>query len=138
MKNIVRALALTGILGAAAAAAQAQVGIAVGVRTAPVVAGVEVGMPPCPGPGYVWQQGYYVGDDWYPGQWVYAGYGYAPRAYGYYGGYRVYDRDDYYRHRDWDDRYRDHERWEHERWEHRDRDWDHDRGEHRGWDHDGR
>jgi hypothetical protein len=65
---------------------------------------------------------------WYPGTWVYAGYGYAPRYYG----YRVYDRD-YYRHRDYD-RYRDHERWEHERWEHRDRDWDHDRGEHRGWD----
>lgn len=134
MKNIVRALALTGILGAAAAAAQAQVGIAVGVRTAPVVAGVEVGMPPCPGDGYVWQQGYYVGSMWYPGQWVYAGYGYAPRSY---GGYRVYYRDDYRRYDRDDFRYSDHDDYRHY-----DRDrggyYGHDRGEHRGWDHDGR
>lgn len=123
MKNIVRALALTGILGAAAAAAQAQIGIAVGVRTAPVMAGVEVGMPPCPGPGYVWQQGYYTGSDWYPGQWVYAGYSYAPR---YYSGYRVYDHDAYRRYDRDDFRYRDR------------RDYGHDRGEHRGWDHDRR
>lgn len=130
MKNIVRALALTGILGAAAAAAQAQVGISIGVRTAPVVADVQYGVPPCPGDGYVWQPGYYVGSMWYPGQWVYAGYGYAPRYDGGYRvydpGYRVYDRDDY-RYRDHDDYYR------HEYREH-DRGWDHDRGEHRGWD----
>lgn len=134
MKNIVRALALTGILGAAAAAAQAQVGIAVGVRTAPVVAGVEVGMPPSPGDGYVWQPGYYVGDVWYPGQWVYAGYGYAPRAYGYYGGYRVYDHDDYRRYDRDDFRYRDRDDYRHY-----DRGYyGHDRGEHRGGDHDRR
>ena len=138
MKNIVRALTLTGILSVAAAAAQAQVGIAVGVRTAPVVAGVEVGMPPCPGDGYVWQPGYYVGSYWYPGQWVYQGYGPAYYGRAYYGGYRAYDRDDYYRHYDRDDyrrydrddfRYRDHDDY---------RNYDHDRGEHRGWDHDRR
>lgn len=129
MKNMIRALALTGILGAAAAAAQAQVGIAVGIRTAPVVAGVEVGMPPCPGPGYVWQQGYYAGDMWYPGQWVYEGYGPAYYGRAYYGGYRVYDHDDFYRRYDRDDyRFRDGDA----------RYYDHDRGEHRGWDHDRR
>lgn len=131
MKNIVRALALTGILGVAAAAAQAQVGIAIGVRTAPVVVGVDEGVPPCPGDGYVWQPGYYVGSMWYPGQWVYAGYRYAPRTYGYYGGYRVYDHDDYRRFDRDDFRYRDRDDYRHY-------DRDHGRGEHRGWDHDRR
>lgn len=82
MKSILRALALTGILGLGAAAAQAQVrfgvGIGVGVPAPMVVAAV----PPCPGVGYVWTPGYYAGAMWIPGAWVYRGYGRA-----YVGGY---------------------------------------------------
>lgn len=130
MKNMIRALALTGILGAAAAAAQAQVGFAVGVRTRPVVAGVEVGVPPCPGDGYTWQPGYYAGTMWYPGRWVYGGYAYGYRAPVVVDHYRAYDRDDYRRYDRDDYRFRDRD--DHNR------NYGHDRGEHRGWDHDRR
>lgn len=67
MKNIVRALALTAIVGLGAAGAQAQrivVGVGFG---APVVAAV----PPCPGVGYVWTPGYYSGAIFVPGRWVF-------------------------------------------------------------------
>lgn len=129
MKSILRALALTGVLGLGAAAVQAQVSFSVGFG-APVVA-----VPPSPGIGYVWTPGYYYGNLWVPGRWVFEGYG--PNAYvnaysGYYGGYygRDYDRDRYrgddgYRDRD---RYRDGDRY-------RDRDDRHDRGrDNRGHD----
>lgn len=78
MKSILRALAFCGILGLAAAAAQAQV--VVGFR-APRAA-VVVAVPPCPGVGYVWTPGYYAGAVWVPGSWIYRGYGHpVVRAY---------------------------------------------------------
>jgi WXXGXW repeat (2 copies) len=77
MKRFLRALALSGILATAAAAAQAQ--IFVGVR-APFRPAVVVATPPCPGVGYIWAPGYYAGAVWVPGRWAYRGYGrvYAP------------------------------------------------------------
>ncbi len=70
MKSILRALALTGILGlGAAAGAQAQTRVVIGVG-APVVAVV----PACPGVGYVWTPGYYSGVVFVPGRWVFRGY----------------------------------------------------------------
>ncbi len=88
MKRFFRALALSGILAALAAAAQAQ--IFVGVR-APIRPAVVVAVPPCPGVGYIWAPGYYAGAAWIPGRWVYRGYGrfYAP-AYRYGYGYHAY------------------------------------------------
>lgn len=116
MKRILRALAFTGLLGIGAA----------GVAQAQAYFGgqVAVAVPPCPGAGYIWAPGYYVGTLWYPGRWVYRGYDRDDYR------YRVYDRDDYrYYHRDYDhDRYRDYDR-------------DHYRGydrDHRGYDHDRR
>lgn len=99
MKNVLRALALTGILGLGAAAAQAQVRIAIGIPGAAVVA-----VPPCPGVGYIWAPGYYAGAMWVPGRWMYRGYDRDAyfRARGDWdrGYYRAYDRDDHYRDRD--------------------------------------
>jgi len=69
MKSILRALALTGILGIGVAGAQAQTRVFVGVG-APIVAAV----PPCPGVGYVWTPGYYSGTVFFPGRWIYRGY----------------------------------------------------------------
>jgi hypothetical protein len=66
MKNVLRALALTGVMGLAAAAAQAQVGVYVGAPVSPAYA-VQ---PPCPGVDFIWTPGYYVGTAWYPGRWV--------------------------------------------------------------------
>ncbi len=91
MKSILRALALTGIVGfGAAAGAQAQTRVYVGIG-APVVAAI----PPCPGDGYVWTAGYYEGRAWVPGRWIYRG----------------YDRGNYGARVDWDHRYyNDHDR----------------------------
>ncbi|MFZ0274003.1 MAG: hypothetical protein WB524_23365 [Acidobacteriaceae bacterium] len=83
MKSILRALALTGMIGLGAAGAQAQTRVFVGVR-APIVAAV----PPCPGVDYVWTPGYYSGAVWFPGRWNYRGY-----AYGVYGRDHVVARD---------------------------------------------
>ncbi len=70
MKSILRALALTGIIGfGAAAGAQSQTRVYVGIG-APIVTAV----PPCPGDGYVWTAGYYDGPVWVPGRWIYRGY----------------------------------------------------------------
>ncbi|HUB20352.1 MAG TPA: hypothetical protein VL990_17055 [Acidobacteriaceae bacterium] len=69
LKNTLRALALTGILGLGAAGAQAQTRVVIGVG-APVVAVV----PPCPGVGYIWTPGYYAGTVFVPGRWIYRGY----------------------------------------------------------------
>ena len=30
-------------------------------------------VPPCPGPGYVWANGYYAGGYWVPGRWNFVG-----------------------------------------------------------------
>ena len=98
MKNVLRALVVTGVMGVAAAAAQAQVGIYVGAGPAYVAA------PPCPGPDYVWNAGYYAGSVWYPGRWMH--------------------REEYARfHRD----YRYDYRYD------RGRDYHYDRNDHRGW-----
>lgn len=70
MKRILRAFAFAGILGVAAAGAQAQVRAFVGFRAPAVV----VAVPPCPGGGYAWTAGYYNGPAWVPGRWTYRGY----------------------------------------------------------------
>ena len=128
MKNIGK-----WVLGAAVLAG----GLALGTNTAEaaqvrvyVGAGDAAYIPPCPGPGYAWVNGYYDGGYWVPGYWNYVG----GVSYSYYGsGYRHYDRDDYRRwdrddHRGWD---RDGDRRFYGGDDHRrfDRD-DHDRGEH--------
>ncbi len=73
MRNILRTLALTGVVAAAAVAgqaqAQAQVGIAVRVGSpAPIYYGGYV--PPCPGVDFCWTPGYYAGAVWVPGRWA--------------------------------------------------------------------
>lgn len=81
MKRMLRALALIGILGIGAAAAQAQVGVFVGVRHPAIVVAA---VPPCPGMGYVWTPGYYAGAVFVPGRWIYRGgydHTYAVRTY---------------------------------------------------------
>ncbi|HEV2135542.1 MAG TPA: hypothetical protein VGR47_15010 [Terracidiphilus sp.] len=112
------ALAVGGLGLAATPAKAAQIGFYVGSGDGYV--------PPSPGPGYVWMNGYYANGYWVPGRWAFAG-GYN----GYYGNRFYGDRDDYYR-RD-DDRYRDRDwRRDHEH----DRGWyGHDRGRHEGWRH---
>ncbi len=96
MKGILRTLALTGIVAAAAVAgqaqAQAQVGFAVRVGpSAPVYYGGYV--PPCPGVDFIWTPGYYVGAAWVPGSWVHRD--------RFYVAHRDY-RDYHYDHRGWD------------------------------------
>jgi hypothetical protein len=73
MKSILRTLAFTGVVAAAAVAgqaqAQAQVGIAVQVGSpAPVVYSAYI--PPCPGVDFIWTPGYYAGRAWVPGRWA--------------------------------------------------------------------
>jgi hypothetical protein len=82
-------------------------------------------IPPCPGPGYAWVNGYYDGGYWTPGYWNYVGgvsYSYYDRR-----AYRHYDNDDYHRFdRDHDRRFYDRD--DHRRFDrddHRDRDRDH-------------
>jgi hypothetical protein len=83
-------------------------------------------IPPCPGPGYAWVNGYYDGGYRVPGYWNYVG----GVSFSYSGHddrrYRNFDRDD---HRRWD---RDHDRRFYDRDEHRRR----DRDDHRDRDHD--
>jgi hypothetical protein len=73
MKSILRTLALTGVVAAAAVAgqaqAQAQVGIAVQVGP-PAPVAYSAYIPPCPGVDFIWTPGYYVGTIWTPGRWV--------------------------------------------------------------------
>jgi len=99
MKSILRAVALSGILGLGAAAAQAQVRIGVGISVAPAVVAA---VPPCPGVGYIWTPGYYYGAAWVPGRWMYRGYerpvGVAPyRGYDHHDGFRFAPRRDFRR-----------------------------------------
>jgi len=101
--------------------------VAIGTTSAKAAEiGVYIGGGPAyaasyPGPGYIWVDGYYNGGYWIPGRWAYTG---------------RFDRDDYYRGRDWDrGRYRDWDRdrrydrddFRHDRDHDRDRDRDHDR-----------
>ena len=128
MRNVLRTLALTGIVAAAAVAgqaqAQAQVGIA--VQIAPQDYSYYGGyVPACPGPDFYWTSGYYAGTGWVPGRWVHR------------DRYYVHDWDDHYYHRDYDrhdyDRYRDYDRHDYDR-----HDYDRHDGDHRGWDHERR
>ena len=115
------------VLGAAVLAG----GLALGTNTAEaaqwrvtVGVGNPAYIPPCPGPGYAWVNGYYDGGYWVPGYWNYVG----GVSYSYYGsGYRHYDRDDYRRvDRRFYDR-DDHRRFDRDDHFRRDRDHDHDR-----------
>jgi hypothetical protein len=96
MKGILRTFAFTGILAAAAAAAQAQVGFAVRVGpTAPVV--YDNYVPACPGAGFIWTPGYYSGRAYIPGRWIHReGYGFDHRD------YRFDHRDYDHGYRGWD------------------------------------
>ena len=103
------------MLGAALAAG------AIGMSAAPAHAahiGIYIGapvayVPPCPGPGYFWEAGYYSGGYWVPGRWEFRG---------------VVDRDDFYRRHDFDrDRYYDRDRYRDRDDRYRDRDHDGDR-----------
>lgn len=111
MKNMVKwmlaaALAIGGLGLAATPAKAAQIGFYIG-NGAP---GYYV--PPSPGPGYTWIDGYYANGYWVPGRWAFAG------VYrGHDDFYRHYDRDHWRRDRDHFDHDR---RWDHDR--HRDRD----------------
>ncbi|MFP5211048.1 MAG: hypothetical protein ACLGRW_17345 [Acidobacteriota bacterium] len=95
-----------GGLGLAGVPAQAaQFGVYIGAPAAYI--------PPCPGPGYTWVNGYYANGYWVQGYWNFAG-----------------DRDDYYRRFDRDRFERfdfDHEHRDFGRW--RDRGWGYRRGD---------
>jgi len=99
------------MLGAAMVAGAAALG-AVPAQAAEFgvyVRGPVAYVPPCPGPGYLWVEGYYDGGYWVPGFW---------RFVGVRGPVYRYERD---RYEGWDrdhDRYRDFDR---------DRHFDHDR-----------
>jgi hypothetical protein len=97
-------LKLMGLLMIAGGSLFAQprfsIGVGIGAPAPVVVAGYR---PPCPGPGYVWIDGYYDNyGRWFEGYWAappYEGaYWIAPRYYGghfysgYWGGARSYDR----------------------------------------------
>lgn len=116
MRNwMLGAAVLAGAAGLGSIPAHAaEFGIYVGARNAYA--------PPCPGPGYVWIEGYRSGGYWYPGRWNFVGYGDRDRFY-------HHDRDDYYRGRDWD---RDRDRhWDRDRDRDRDRGWDRDHDHYR-------
>jgi hypothetical protein len=111
MKNITKwmlaaALAIGGLGLAATPAKAAQIGFYIG-NGAP---GYYV--PPSPGPGYIWIDGYYANGYWVPGRWAFAGVYRGPDHF-----YRPYDRDHWRR-----DRGRfDHDRFDHDRRRDRDR-----------------
>jgi hypothetical protein len=64
-KWMLGAAMVAGTLGLSAAPAQAaRVGIFVGARAY---------VPPCPGPGYAWVDGYYSNGYWVPGYWNFVG-----------------------------------------------------------------
>jgi hypothetical protein len=105
-------LRLMGLLMMAGGSLFAQSHFSIGVRIgtpgyyAPAPVAVAAYRPPCPGPGYVWIDGYNDAyGRWYDGYWAsppYDGaYWVAPRYLGgrfyagYWGGARAFDRDDY-------------------------------------------
>lgn len=123
MKKWMLAAALAaGTVGLGASQAQAaRIGIGVYV-------GGSAYVPPCPGPGYAWVNGYYAGGYWVPGYWrapepeviVRGGYGWHGPVYRDFDHDRRFDRDydrdrhfdyDHDRHFDRDDRHfdRDHD-----------------------------
>lgn len=58
-----------GLLAMTAAPAQAA------VRFGVVIGGPVAYVPPCPGPGYVWVNGYWANGAWVPGYWNFVGVG---------------------------------------------------------------
>src|SRR5579871_2536084 len=92
-KVLLGAALAAGTLGFATTPAHAaHVGVYVGV-------GDPAYIPPSPGPGYSWIDGYWSNGYWTPGYWNYAGVAPVVRYdRGFYG-----DRDDFYRDRDRDD-----------------------------------
>jgi hypothetical protein len=90
MKGILRTLALTGIVAAAGAAAQAQVAFAVRVGPPVPVVAYDSYVPACPGVGFIWTPGYYAGRAWVPGRWMHR------------DGYVDAHRDYRFDHRGWD------------------------------------
>lgn len=63
-KLMLGAAVVAGGLGLGAAPAQAaRIGIGV------AIGGPVAYVPPCPGPGYVWVDGYYANGYWVPGYW---------------------------------------------------------------------
>lgn len=85
---------------------------ALGMTAAPANAairfGVEIGgpvayVPPCPGPGYVWVNGYWAGGAWVPGYWNAPAVGFGVRIGGpvyaapYYRGYGHFRGDVHFR-----------------------------------------
>lgn len=64
------ALAVGTLALSAAPARAARIGVVVGVG-APVAPVAYV--PPCPGPGYVWANGYWANGYWVPGYWNFVG-----------------------------------------------------------------
>jgi len=103
--------------GSLFAAPHVSIGIGVGTPGyyPPPPPAVVDSRPPCPGPGYSWVDGYWANGGWISGYWA------PPYGNSYYAApqYRMHDRDDYYRGRDWDHD-RDDRRFNRER--------DHDRG----------
>ena len=96
MKNILRTLALTGVVAAAAVAGQAQAQVGVAVRVgAPAPVYYDAYVPPCPGVDFYWVPGYYAGTIWVPGRWMH-----RDRVYVEHRGY-YYDHHDF-DHRGWD------------------------------------
>ena len=121
-KYVLGAALLAGGLGLGATSAQA-------AEFRVVVGGPAAYIPPCPGDGYVWVNGYYNGGYWVNGYWNYVGVGYvrdrAPIA--------IYDRDRHFAYRDRDDyrfAYRDRDDHRNDRANYRG-----DRDDHRGGDH---
>ena len=104
---VASAAALTAVPAQAA-----RVGIYIGAPAAYV--------PPCPGPGYAWVDGFYANGYWNPGYWNYVGVGVRFGGPVYRGGYYVDHGRDWDRDRDWD----------HDRHFDRDRDRDFDRDRH--------
>ncbi len=109
-RMLVRVAGLMVVFGAlsvatARADSHFSIHVGVGVPVAPVVVAPPVAVAPAPYPypaypayygpapypGYVWQAGYYVGYQWYPGAWVPRGRVYAAPRYPYgYGRARAY------------------------------------------------
>lgn len=91
-KLMLGAALAVGAVAMTAAPAQAA------VRFGVVIGGPVAYVPPCPGPGYVWVNGYWAEGAWVPGYWNFAGVGPAVGFGVRVGGpaYR-YDRGPYFR-----------------------------------------
>ena len=88
LRNTLSTTLLSGALLFAPLAANAQIGISVGIAPPPIPVYTQ---PPCPGDGYIWTPGYWAwtddGYDWVDGAWVAAPYTGALWTPGYWGGY---------------------------------------------------